>query len=122
MGMGSEIGKIKEIGDLMAQHGRDIIIALALVVVGLIVIKWINQGLKRGLSKLTLSHARASVVAIENGQRTSPGSGSPSVSACWNLDGIYLPSADLTIEAMMLRRWAGALPTQEMECGTRASR
>ncbi len=46
----------------MAQHGRDIIIALALVVVGLIVIKWINQALKRGLSKLPLSHARASVV------------------------------------------------------------
>ncbi len=60
--MGSEFGKIKEIGHIMAQHGRDIIIALALVVVGLIIIKWINQGLKRGLSKLPLSSARASVV------------------------------------------------------------
>ncbi len=62
MGMGSEIGKIKEIGDLMAQHGRDIIIALALVVVGLIVVKWINQALKRGLSNLPLSPTRASVI------------------------------------------------------------
>jgi small conductance mechanosensitive channel len=62
MDVGSEIGKIKEIGDLMAQHGRDIIIALALVVVGLIVVKWINQALKRGLSNLPLSQARASVI------------------------------------------------------------
>jgi small conductance mechanosensitive channel len=60
--MGDEIGKIKEIGSLLAQHGRDIIIALALVVVGLMVVKWINQGLKRGLNKLPLSQARASVV------------------------------------------------------------
>jgi hypothetical protein len=40
--MGSEFGKIKEVGHIMAQHGRDIIIASALVVVGLIIIKWIN--------------------------------------------------------------------------------
>ena len=60
--MESEIGKIKEIGHVLAQHGRDIIIALALVVVGLIIVKWINRALKQGLAKLPLSRAQASVI------------------------------------------------------------
>jgi small conductance mechanosensitive channel len=62
MDIDSEIVKINEVVDLMAQHGREIIIALAIVVIGLITVKWINQALKRGLSKLPLSSAQASVV------------------------------------------------------------
>ncbi|MBW2228165.1 MAG: mechanosensitive ion channel family protein [Deltaproteobacteria bacterium] len=60
--MANEIEKVKEIADMMTVHGRDIIIALALVVVGLIVVKWTNQALKKGLSKLPLTPARASVI------------------------------------------------------------
>ncbi len=57
-----EIERLQEIGILLAAHGRHVIIALAIVVLGLITVKWLNQTLKKGLSKLPLTPVRASVV------------------------------------------------------------
>jgi len=59
--MQSEINTILEIRDLIAQHGQALIIGIAVIVVGLIAIKWINQGLKKGLNKLPLSPANANI-------------------------------------------------------------
>jgi small conductance mechanosensitive channel len=57
-----EIERLQQIGILMAEHGRHVVIALAIVVLGLITVKWLNQRLKKSLSKLSLTPARASVV------------------------------------------------------------
>ncbi|MCJ7542791.1 MAG: mechanosensitive ion channel family protein [Desulfobacterales bacterium] len=57
-----ELERLQQIWYIMAEHGRDVIIALAIIVVGLVAVKWLNQTLKKGLSKLPLTPARASVV------------------------------------------------------------
>ena len=57
-----EIERLQEIGILLAEHGRHAVIALAIVVLGLITVKWLNKTLKKSLSKLPLTPARASVV------------------------------------------------------------
>ena len=60
--MQNEINTILEVRDVIAHHGRDLIIGIAVIVVGLIAIKWINKGLKKGLNRLPLSPANANVV------------------------------------------------------------
>jgi len=60
--MHSEINTILEIRDIIAQHGQALVIGIAVIVVGLIAIKFINQGLKKGLNKLPLSPANANIV------------------------------------------------------------
>lgn len=59
--MQSEINTILEIRDIIAQHGQALVIGIAVIVVGLIAIKWINQGLKKGLNRLPLSPANANI-------------------------------------------------------------
>ena len=44
--MQSEINKIIEIRDIIAVHGQDLIKGMAVIVIGLIAIKWINQVLE----------------------------------------------------------------------------
>lgn len=61
MRMAREIEKFQKLGDILADHGRDMIIALAIVVVGLIAVKWANKTLKRGLNKLPVNPTRASI-------------------------------------------------------------
>jgi hypothetical protein len=60
--MQNEINTILEVRDVIAHHGRDLIIGIAVVVAGLIAIKWINKGLKKGLNRLPLSPDNANVV------------------------------------------------------------
>jgi hypothetical protein len=49
--MQSEIDKIIEIRDIIAVHGQDLVKGMAVIVIGLIAIKWINQALKKGFNR-----------------------------------------------------------------------
>ena len=54
--------KIAQMESTMSLYGREVLIAFAIVVFGLILIKWINQGLKRVLIKLPISPAKGATV------------------------------------------------------------
>jgi small conductance mechanosensitive channel len=56
--------KIAQIESTMSLYGREVMIAFAVIVFGLILIKWINQGLKRFFLKLPISPAKG--VAVRN--------------------------------------------------------
>ena len=40
-----KVERLQQIGTLMAEHGRHAIIALAIIILGLITVKWLNQNL-----------------------------------------------------------------------------
>jgi len=52
------LARIEHIQNNMSLYGREVVIAFAAIVFGLILIKWINQGLKRVFSKLPISSAK----------------------------------------------------------------
>lgn len=52
------LARIQEIEGALAFYGDEMLIAFAVIVLGLILIKWINQGLKRIGSKLPISPAK----------------------------------------------------------------
>lgn len=54
--------KIAQMESAMSIYGRELLIAFAILVFGLILIKWINQGLKKAFSKLPLSPAKGATV------------------------------------------------------------
>jgi small conductance mechanosensitive channel len=54
--------KIAKLESTMSLYGREVLIAFAIVVFGLILIKWINQGLKRVFIKLPISPAKGATV------------------------------------------------------------
>ena len=54
--------KIAQLESTMSLYGREVVIAFAVVVFGLILIKWINQGLKRVFLKLPISPAKGATV------------------------------------------------------------
>ncbi|MGD9234745.1 MAG: mechanosensitive ion channel family protein [Desulfobacterales bacterium] len=54
--------KIAQIESTMSLYGREVVIAFAMIVLGLILIKWINLGLKKAFSKLPISPARGATV------------------------------------------------------------
>ena len=54
--------KIAQIESTMSLYGREVVIACAIVVLGLILIKWINQGLKKAFRKLPISSAKGATV------------------------------------------------------------
>ena len=54
--------KIAKLESTMSLYGREVVIAFALIVFGLILIKWINQGLKRVFIKLPISPAKGATV------------------------------------------------------------
>lgn len=54
--------KIAQIESTMSLYGREVVIAFAVIVFGLILIKWINQGLKRVFSKMPISAAKGATV------------------------------------------------------------
>ena len=57
-----ELERLQREMPLMVEHGRQVIIALAIIVIGLVAVKWLNKTLKLGLSRLPLKPAQASVV------------------------------------------------------------
>ncbi len=57
-----ELERIQREMPLIVEHGRHAIIALAIIVLGLITVKWLNKTLKKSLSRLPLTHTQASVV------------------------------------------------------------
>lgn len=54
--------KMEEIARLMSLYGREVVHAFAIIVLGLILIKWINKGLKHFGQKLSISPARWATV------------------------------------------------------------
>ena len=54
--------KIAKLESTMSLYGREVLIAFAIVVFGLILIKWINQGLKRFFLKLPISPAKGATI------------------------------------------------------------
>jgi small conductance mechanosensitive channel len=58
MNLETILARIEQIQNNMAFYGREMVIAFAAIVLGLILIKWINQGLKRVFSKLPISPAK----------------------------------------------------------------
>ena len=54
--------KIAQLESTMSLYGREVLIAFATIVFGLILIKWINKGLKRIGSKLPISPAKGATV------------------------------------------------------------
>ena len=52
------LARIQQIENNMIFYGREMVIAFAAIVFGLILIKWINQGLKRVFGKLPISPAK----------------------------------------------------------------
>jgi small conductance mechanosensitive channel len=48
----NELPRLHQLGETMTHHGRDMILALALLLVGLLTVRWIDKGLRAGLNKL----------------------------------------------------------------------
>lgn len=53
---------IEQMENTMALYGKEMVIAFAVIVIGLILLKWANQGLKKAFSKLPISPARGATV------------------------------------------------------------
>ena len=56
------IARIEQMEKTMASYGKEMVIAFAIIVLGLILIKWINQGLKKAFSKLPISPAKGATI------------------------------------------------------------
>jgi small conductance mechanosensitive channel len=54
--------RIEQMENTMTTYGQEMVIAFAVIVLGLILIKWINQGLKKTFIKLPISPARGATV------------------------------------------------------------
>lgn len=49
--MNPELSRMQQIGDTLALHGREMVIALAILIVGLLVARWIDRGLRNLLQR-----------------------------------------------------------------------
>lgn len=50
--MNTELSRLQQIGDTLFQHGREMMFALAILILGLLVVRWIDKGLRRLLYRL----------------------------------------------------------------------
>lgn len=48
----ADIPRLQELGQEMTLHGTQMALALALLIIGLLVVKWIDKGLRKGLKRL----------------------------------------------------------------------
>ncbi|MGA6926229.1 MAG: mechanosensitive ion channel family protein [Desulfosarcina sp.] len=48
----TDLPRLRELGDTMTHHGTQMALALALLIIGLLVAKWIDKGLRKGLKRL----------------------------------------------------------------------
>jgi len=61
--MGSEIEKLQRVGDILSTHGRELAIALILLIAGLYLAKYLTKYLRIGLSKATTNLNIISIVS-----------------------------------------------------------
>ena len=61
--MGSEIEKLQRVGDILSTHGRELAIALVLLIAGLYLAKYLTKYLRIGLSKVTTNLNIISIVS-----------------------------------------------------------
>ena len=47
-----DMPRLQKLGDTMTHHGTQMALALALLIIGLLVVKWIDKGLRKGLKRL----------------------------------------------------------------------
>ncbi|WP_319521696.1 mechanosensitive ion channel family protein [uncultured Desulfosarcina sp.] len=50
--MNPELSRMQQFGDTLAQHGREMVIALAVLILGLLVARWIDKGLRNLLQRI----------------------------------------------------------------------
>ncbi|MBC2710414.1 MAG: mechanosensitive ion channel family protein [Desulfosarcina sp.] len=50
--MENEMPRLQRLGEVMTQHGTEMALALAILIIGLLAAKWIDKGLRKGLNKL----------------------------------------------------------------------
>jgi small conductance mechanosensitive channel len=50
--MNEEFSRLQKFGDTLTQHGREMILALAILILGLLVARWIDKGLRIGLKRM----------------------------------------------------------------------
>ena len=48
----ADMPRLQKLGDTMTHHGTQMALALALLIIGLLVVKWIDKGLRKGLKRL----------------------------------------------------------------------
>ena len=48
----ADIPRLQELGEAMTLHGTQMVLALAILIIGLLVVKWIDKGLRTGLKRL----------------------------------------------------------------------
>ena len=50
--MNTEMSRLQQIGDTLTQHGREMVLALVILIIGLLVARWIDKGLRVGLQRM----------------------------------------------------------------------
>jgi small conductance mechanosensitive channel len=50
--MNNEISRLQQFGDTLTQHGRTMVLALLILILGLLATRWIDKGLRIGLRRL----------------------------------------------------------------------
>jgi len=50
--MENEMPRLQRLGEVMTQHGTDMALALAILIIGLLLARWIDRSLRKGLRKL----------------------------------------------------------------------
>ena len=48
----TDLPRLRELGDTMTHHGTQMALALAILIIGLLVVRWIDKGLRKGLKRL----------------------------------------------------------------------
>ncbi len=50
--MGTEMNRLQRLGEVMTLHGREMILALLVLIIGLLLARWIDKGLRSSLQRL----------------------------------------------------------------------
>jgi small conductance mechanosensitive channel len=61
-GMEDQVDKLERIRDLLMLHGLDLIISVAILVIGIIAVRWVNKTLRQNLSRLKANPTVVSVI------------------------------------------------------------
>jgi small conductance mechanosensitive channel len=59
--MNDEMSRLQKIGDTLTQHGTEMMLALAILILGLLAARWLDKGLRQGLQRMM---PKASFVSV----------------------------------------------------------
>ena len=60
--MNTEMSRLQQIGDTLTQHGREMVLALVILIIGLLVARWIDKGLRVGLKRMLPNSKYVSII------------------------------------------------------------